>query len=429
MSSSSRNQRRRSKSFSSQPKIRREGSPELTNSPTQSTNSKRESLQSSLRSPTPSKTTLQLSEQPQDHIKIEPPLDGFPVLPRQHLSSPTQNRVLSQGSPKPILKKKTIDYYSFPSQSPSVYPRGLRLPFSSSQPSALRPKLYNSSQYALGSTLIKSEPKSSIEGNLSVVANSQATATMSGRAAASSRTATDIYNLPGDESAVKKSGVKARGHGTYAKKTATVKDDSSSSEEEESSISDESESESKVTSSALPPSAQPVAAKSQKKTASSDSDSSEDEESSDSDSESESEEANAEASESEASSEEESSDEDSEPQTNGNTQADSGALSTYTTNEPAPTVIGGVFKLQQPKSLGQIARVFESAEKEGNKLWVLTHSSSTPLNLEIQKVAPLSGQKADAIVSPNAKITVPRLKDGDSYHLICEFTFGSWFLR
>ncbi|PKS11206.1 hypothetical protein jhhlp_002967 [Lomentospora prolificans] len=346
----------------------------------------------------------------------------------EQISSPTHRRARSQGPPKSILK--TSDSYLPRDERSWAYTPRIR-PY---RVQCSGPKQYDSSQYTTASTAVnvKLGPQTHINAKQLTPLKFQNEQTMPSRVsranASASRSAADIYNLPTEESEARKANPKLE-----SKPAALEKDSnsSSSSSSDESSSGDESESEVTTKKSTVPPSAQPVTTKARMPASSpdSDSESSEDEDSSESESEAESTNAKdaTNGTDETSSSEEESSDEESDSaagtQRNANSTAVSKAatqpgITTHTANEPAPTVIGGVFKLQQPKSLGQIARVFESAEKEGSKLWVLTHSSSTPLNLEIQKVVPATGQHASAIVSSNAKITVPRLKDGDSYHLI-----------
>lgn len=89
--------------------------------------------------------------------------------------------------------------------------------------------------------------------------------------------------------------------------------------------------------------------------------------------------------------------------------------------EPAPSVMDGGFKLQKAQNLGQMASLLTEANAKGERLWLLTHPSTTPLNLEVQKVFTSSENHTNSILPNGAKLTYPVASEGNNVHTICRF--------
>lgn len=89
--------------------------------------------------------------------------------------------------------------------------------------------------------------------------------------------------------------------------------------------------------------------------------------------------------------------------------------------EPAPSVMDGGFKLQKAQNLGQMASLLSEANAKGDRVWLLTHPSTTPLNLEVQKVFTSSENHTNSIMPNGAKLTYPVASEGSNIHTICRF--------
>lgn len=298
--------------------------------------------------------------------------------------------------------------------------------------------------------------------------------TMSGRAPgkAKPRDATALYDM-GANGSTNKGKKPVPVNGSKSKKASESSDEGSSSSDEESSesssdSSDEestaSEKESKAPGSTATPATGPKKATSAPESQSSDSESESSDESGDdtpgekaksravtqaatngamtssSDEESDSEIENGGArvaaakeipnSSTESSEEEEDSDEemdDAPPsgQGSGNTPKSTGAgllrAAQRAAPEPAPSVMDGGFKLQKAQNLGQIASLLGEANAKGDRVWLLTHPSTTPLNLEVQKVFTSSQNHTNSIMPNGAKLTYPVASEGSNIHTICRF--------
>lgn len=87
---------------------------------------------------------------------------------------------------------------------------------------------------------------------------------------------------------------------------------------------------------------------------------------------------------------------------------------------PAPSVMEGGFKLQSAQNMGHMASVLSEAKAKGDRVWLLTHPSTTPLNLEVQKILPSAESHRNSIFPNGAKLTYPAASDGKNVHVICK---------
>lgn len=90
--------------------------------------------------------------------------------------------------------------------------------------------------------------------------------------------------------------------------------------------------------------------------------------------------------------------------------------------EPPPSVMDGGFKLQKAQNLGQMASLLSEANAKGDRVWLLTHPSTTPLNLEVQQVFTSSENHRNSIVPNGTKLTYPIASEGSNIHTICKFS-------
>lgn len=88
------------------------------------------------------------------------------------------------------------------------------------------------------------------------------------------------------------------------------------------------------------------------------------------------------------------------------------------TPEPPPSVMDGGFKLQKAQNMGQMASLLSEANAKGDSVWLLTHPSTTPLNLEVQKIFTSSDNQRNSIVPNGTKLTYPVASDGSNIHSI-----------
>ena len=93
---------------------------------------------------------------------------------------------------------------------------------------------------------------------------------------------------------------------------------------------------------------------------------------------------------------------------------------------PPPSVMEGGFKLQTAQNMGHMASVLSEAKAKGDRVWLLTHPSTTPLNLEVQKILPSSENHRNSIFPNGAKLTYPAAADGKNVHVICKFPSIGW---
>lgn len=87
---------------------------------------------------------------------------------------------------------------------------------------------------------------------------------------------------------------------------------------------------------------------------------------------------------------------------------------------PPPSVMEGGFKLQTAQNMGHMASVLSEAKAKGDRVWLLTHPSTTPLNLEVQKILPSTDNHRNSIFPNGAKLTYPAAADGKNVHVICK---------
>lgn len=87
---------------------------------------------------------------------------------------------------------------------------------------------------------------------------------------------------------------------------------------------------------------------------------------------------------------------------------------------PPPSVMEGGFKLQTAQNMGHMASVLSEAKAKGDRVWLLTHPSTTPLNLEVQKILPSADSHRNSIFPNGAKLTYPAASDGKNVHVICK---------
>ncbi|SPO01186.1 uncharacterized protein DNG_03933 [Cephalotrichum gorgonifer] len=86
--------------------------------------------------------------------------------------------------------------------------------------------------------------------------------------------------------------------------------------------------------------------------------------------------------------------------------------------EPAPSVIDGTFKLQKAQSLDKAVSLFNEANGKGERVWVLSHSSSAPLNVEVQQVYTAAENQRNKIAPSSARLTFPVTVDGKSTQVL-----------
>lgn len=89
---------------------------------------------------------------------------------------------------------------------------------------------------------------------------------------------------------------------------------------------------------------------------------------------------------------------------------------------PPPSAMEGGFKLQTAQNMGHMASVLSEAKAKGDRVWLLTHPSTTPLNLEVQKILPSSENHRNSIFPNGAKLTYPAAADGKNVHVICKLS-------